>query len=399
MASTNKTERFADQVRDSLNFKFGTAAATKLYDSNSDVYLSLAIGGNVAALVKFEPQAYEANNAVNPITGLAGREFVPDRCRVGFDLGSPAADFATLGGGFTYGTPSSDFLTGVGFAENDAITVGDGTGTVVFTAKDAPASEVQFASPTTAGSDADSLADFVAVFNAYAAAHPTSKVGKIVAVQDTGAPTKVWFFYRLLDATAGDACTLSATAIVFTVDQATFGASGAGVDGDVLTINGDNLVAYDKDGAVYTPALINQYALDPDYFVEGADAGAGVVAAAAAINASATMSLVVTAAQDGTTPEQLNLTATANGSVGDALTLAETGGGWTVDSATFGGSTAGVNGTTNSAVEVYVTAVAALTGVQVDFYSKSGIAVTDMVDGDASYFQVFRSDWGYINHQ
>ena len=397
MSATNKTERLIDQVSDALNRQFPNSCV-KSYDASHDVYLTMTVGGLLQAIIKYTTVAQGANG-VDPVTGAVSTVFVPDVVKVGFDNGEVAEQTFVVAGP-TGGVPSSNFITGVGANVEgvDSIVVNG----VTFLPKDAPAGAKQFESRTTAGSDADAMASFVAVFNAYSLGGTDLLVADIIAVQDTGAPTKVWFFARSIGpsrAAVTDLYTLAEGGGNYVVDGATFGASGAGVDPDAIAIDGYSFWPYSIVGAVYTPALISLYATDipaGHAFLLGSS---NTITRANLVNAinAATDPLIfhVVFARNGVAGAG-TIVAYVPGVAGNSIPLVDAGGKYTLGGATLAG---GVAATTDPVSFVQVIAACTLLGTEVRIYTKSGIVETDLAT-ETYFITSFRDlQWGYINQQ
>jgi hypothetical protein len=388
MATTTKTERIAQGVIDLLDYKYGSGASTKKYDTNSDVYISLAVGGTVKALVKFEPVAVEANNATNPITQAAGRSFVPDLCRVGFDLGNKA-----IGTVVTTATPAytlaSAELTGLAILDTNTIIING----VTFTAVGAAPANNQFLSGPGAGSDADSMADLVRAINASTTAAINTK---FFAVQNAGAPTKV-NLYRKDIGTAGNSLVITeGAAATITV---TGGAGGPpktktcanGGDGEYVTIGTTHFYPVELPTGVSltnlnAPANSVLWSLP-----SGATDAANAISLAAKI--TATPLCGVSAVVNGVLTNEVDLTALVPGLAGNLIPVTASGASYTIGA--MGG---GLDGVVDAATQAYIASTVALTGVEVFFYSKTGILITDLVAATVP-FQTFRNEWGYINQQ
>ena len=389
MATTNKTERIAQNVIDLLDFKFGRFSSTKKYDSSSDVYISLVVGGVEKALIKFEPVAIEANNAINPITQAAGRSFVPDLCRVGFDLGlSASGNFVTgAAPSAPTGVVAKNSVTGLAILDTNTVVING----VTFRA--APTVGVnQFLDGPTAGSDADSMADLARAINASA----TAGVAGIYAVQDGVAPTKV-NLYAKYSGTGPNAWTVAdGGAGKFTPGGATFANGTAGSTAVINSVTFQTVNA--ADYAIVVAAPVPGVGPGTLFFSEGTTAISAATNLAAVINSSTSVGIagVVTAAIDPLATTHVVVTAITPGRAGNAITLSRTG--TSVVSASGVALTGGLNGVVDAATQAYVASTVALTGVAVYFYAKSGIAITDLAATTAAY-QTFRDQWGYSNQQ
>jgi hypothetical protein len=390
MATTTKTERIAQSVIDLLDYKYGSGASSKKYDTNSDVYISLAVGGTVKALVKFEPVAVEANNAVNPITGNAGSRFVPDLCRVGFDLGKKASGNFTMAAAPSAptGVVAKNSVAGLGILDTNTVVVNG----VTFTAVGAAPGVDEFLSGPGAGSDAASMADLARAINASS----TAGVAGIYAVQRIAAPTNV-DLYAKYSGTGPNAWTLAdGGSTNFTPGGATF---ANGTAGSTAVINGVTFQTVKAaDYAIVIGAPVPGSGPGTLFFSEGTTDVSAAISLAAAINACVTVGIagVVTAAVDSLAPTHVVVTAVVPGLAGNAITTTRTG--TSVPAVSGVALTGGLATTVDEATQAYVASTVALTGVEVNFYSKTGIVIGDLVAATVPY-QTFRNEWGYLNQQ
>jgi hypothetical protein len=372
MATTTKTERLAQQVSDLLSFKYGQGSVTKLYDTGSNVYLSLLSG---KALIKFEPQAAMAPTT-NPVTGVANREFVPDVCRAGFDLGTKASGSVTAVAPDAAGAVSKATLTLTGTAATDVVVI-NGVTITAGTDWDATGND---------NADAIALAAFINASVVAGLSHITAVASTNTVVLNYSWPG-TGFNATPIDVTGSN------------LHIAKSGDFAGGTAGNKVAINGQTFESVKHADYVTIKAGVRAAQVGPttQYFDESTTDVLQAASLAAVINTSVQAGIVgvVTAAA---ALAVVTVTAVTPGVNGNLLTFTETGSFTGITGAGF--LAGGVDSTVSGADLAYLSAACALTGVEVNFYAKAGIAIADLVASNATdWFQSFRNEWGFINQQ